>query len=240
MAETRKRSTASKTAASKKSSQRSGAASRKSSGSTKRANANASRPATKSAARSSGSATAKASAQRANAAAQMGSNVLPFQSFNGDSMQDMLKQGATSFQDLQERLNEMSNGASENIAKTADTLSKTLEEAFDLSKDGIDATSEYTEECAAIINDAMQQLAELSSQQFSETVEQSKGIFSCRTLNDLFEWQNNMLRAQMDTTFRQMQQMSQLMFDLTEATEPLGQRITTATEKASRAISRIA
>ncbi|MBN67492.1 MAG: hypothetical protein CMM94_08020, partial [Rickettsiales bacterium] len=70
---------------------------------------------------------------------------------------------------------------------------------------------------------------------FAENVELSKDMFNCRTLNDVFEMQNRVMKTNLDNFFSESLKMSQLMFQCaSEVAEPINQRISETTERLTK------
>jgi hypothetical protein len=158
--------------------------------------------------------------------------------FGSEAMQDFMKKSASEAQRAQEKVMEMSREGAEHIAKSADVMTKVMHEVVGLSRGNIDACIECGNVTTGLAKEVSQEVIDYCNQAFSDSVELSKEMLNCRTLNDVIELQNRVMKHTLDNFFNQSMKMSTLMFEYaTEAMEPINERISEASEQISRAVA---
>jgi hypothetical protein len=91
---------------------------------------------------------------------------------------------------------------------------------------------------ATLAKDISAELFESANKAFSDNLELSKELFSCRTFNDMFELQNKIIRNSIDNFFNQSVKLSGMFFEYTtEALEPINERVAQATEQFSKVLA---
>lgn len=157
-----------------------------------------------------------------------------------EAIQQMLNNPATAGAQNQ-IMSMMGKEGAAQLQKSADAASRSMGEIFSISRDNVEACVT----CGSIaVNASKQMSAELVSyanKSFSQNVEMSKEVFSCRTLNDMFDLQSRVMKANMDSFFSGSVKMSELMFQCaTEVSEPLNERVSDAAQRISKTISEAA
>ena len=114
---------------------------------------------------------------------------------------DFLQNSAGEAQKAQDKILSMSRDGAAQFAKSADAVSKALYETIGTSRDNIEAAVECGNVAAALAKDVSTELFEYANKGFTETVEVSKELFSCRTINDLMELQTRVMKSAMDSAF---------------------------------------
>lgn len=151
---------------------------------------------------------------------------------------DFLANSAGEAQKAQDKLLAMTREGAEQFAKSADAVTKALYETISASRENVEAAVEYGNVTAALAKDISSEMFEYANKSFSETVEVSKELFACRTINDMMELQNRILKNTMDSAFAQSTRLSNLLFEYSsEALEPINERVAQATEQFSKTLS---
>ena len=154
---------------------------------------------------------------------------------------DFLQNSAGEAQKAQDKILSMSRDGAAQFAKSADAVSKALYETIGTSRDNIEAAVECGNVAAALAKDVSTELFEYANKGFTETVEVSKELFSCRTINDLMELQTRVMKSAMDSAFAQSSRLSNLLFEYSaEALEPINERVSQATEQFSKTLKSVA
>lgn len=153
----------------------------------------------------------------------------------GKAVKEFMATSADEAQKAQEKVFEMGREGAENFAKSADAVTKALYEAISLSRDNIETAIECGNMTASLAKDVSSEVFEYANKAFSDNVELSKEAFACRTINDMFELQNRLVKNTIDNFFNQSVKLSGMVFEYTtEALEPINERVAQATEKFSK------
>lgn len=156
----------------------------------------------------------------------------------GNAVKEFLASGAGEAQKAQEKAFAMGREGAEQLAKSADAVTKLMYEAIGASRDNLETCMECGNMTAALAKDISAEVVESANKVFSESLELSKEFFACRTLNDMVELQNRALRSSVDNFFNQSVKLSGLFFEFsTEALEPINERVAQATEQFSKTLS---
>lgn len=157
---------------------------------------------------------------------------------SGSAMRDFLSSSTEEAQKAQEKAFEFGRESAENIAKSADALTKVMHEMVGISRDNVETCVECCNMTAALAKDISGEIVECANRAFSDTVEISKEAFSCRTLNDVLELQTRVAKQTMDLWFNQSSRLTNMMFEYsTEALEPINERVAQASEQFSKALA---
>ncbi|MDE3016444.1 MAG: phasin family protein [Pseudomonadota bacterium] len=156
----------------------------------------------------------------------------------GKAVKEFISTSAGEAQKAQEKAFAMGREGAETFAKSADAVTKALYETIGLSRDGIETCIECGNMTAELAKDLSSEALDYANRTFSEQLELSKGFFSCRTLGDMFELQNRVVKNNIDSFFSQSTKLSERLFDYTtEALEPINERVAQATEQFSKALA---
>jgi hypothetical protein len=160
-----------------------------------------------------------------------------------DTIRQMMEQvGNPKMQeDMQKQMFNMSQESAAQMAKSADSASRSLNEIFALSKDNADAAVT----CSSIAVNASKSMgAEMfnyANKSFSQNVEMSKEIFGCRTINDMFDLQSKVVKANLDHFFNESVKMSEMLFNsANEISEPINDCVSENTTRLSKAMTEAA
>lgn len=156
-----------------------------------------------------------------------------------DALRQMMSALPAGSQDkFQSQVNNMSQESVAQMAKSADAASKSMGEMLSMSKDNIDTAVT----CSSIAVNASKTMgAELfnyANKSFSQNVEMSKEIFGCRTLNDMFDLQSKVVKANLDHFFNESVKMSEMMFKCSnEISEPLNKKMSENANRLTKAMA---
>lgn len=186
-------------------------------------------------------ATAKAAAPKATrttASDAMQSDAV--MKMGADAIRQMMEQvGNPQMQeDMQKQMFNMSQESVAQMAKSADSASRSLNEMFALSKDNADAAVT----CSSIAVNASKSMgAEMfnyANKSFSQNVEMSKELFGCRTINDMFDLQSKVVKANLDHFFNESVKMSEMLFNsANEISEPINECVSENATRLSKAMT---
>ncbi len=157
---------------------------------------------------------------------------------SSSAVKDLLANGASEAQKVQEKAFEMGRESAEHITKSADAITKSLYDVIAMSRDNVEALVECGNLTASLAKDVSGELVEYANKAFSDNVEISKDIFACRTINDMVELQSKIIKSSIDSFFSQSSKLSNMLFEYSaEALEPINERVAEATEQMSKALS---
>jgi len=156
----------------------------------------------------------------------------------GKAVKEFLATGAGEAAKAQEKAFAMGREGAEQISKGADAVTKLMFEAISASRDNVETAIECGNMTAALAKDVSAEVLESANQAFSDSLELSKEFFGCRTINDVVELQNRIVRSSVDNFFSKSVKLSGMFFEYTtEALEPINERVAQATEKFSKSLA---
>lgn len=157
---------------------------------------------------------------------------------SSSAVKDLLANGASEAQKVQEKAFEMGRESAEHISKSADAITKSLYEAISMSRDNVETMVECGNLAASLAKDVSSEIIEYANKTFSDNVELSKSVFACRTINDMVDLQNRIVKNSLDSFFNQSSKLSGMVFEYSsEAIEPINERFAQATEQMSKALA---
>lgn len=141
-------------------------------------------------------------------------------------------------QKAQEKVFAITREGAEHFSKSADAVTKALAEAVELSRDNVEAFIESANLSATLAQDVSAELVNNANKAFSEHVELSKDLFAARTISDLFDIQNRVIKSTIDHFFNQAVKVSGLVFEYSnEALEPINERFAQSAEHLTKTLS---
>lgn len=154
------------------------------------------------------------------------------------AVKDLLANGTSEAQKAQEKAFEMGRESAQQISKSADVITKSLQDAIAISRGNVETLVECGNLTASFAKDISSELVEYANKAFSDNVEISKNVFACRTINDMMDLQNKIVRSSFDGFFNQSSKLTNMLFEYsTEALEPINERVTQATEQFSKTLA---
>jgi len=95
-------------------------------------------------------------------------------------------------------------------------------ESFAQNNEAINAAMESNSATAKMTQTMTEEMMKFANKNFSENMTLSKEFFSCRTMSDMFEIQNKMMKNNFDSFFKQSSKMSEMLFKAaSESATPL-------------------
>ena len=148
---------------------------------------------------------------------------------------DFLQNSAGEAQKAQDKIFAIGKESADQFAKSADAVTKAMYDSIAASRENVDALVECGNIAAAMAKEVSSEAFEFANKSFTDSVEISKDFFACRTINDMMELQNRVLRSAMDSAFTQSNRLSSLVFEYAaEAIEPINERVAQASEQFSK------
>lgn len=187
-------------------------------------------------AKKSASQAAKSSAIAASKAAESTSeNVVKIGSA---AVKELLANGANEAQKVREKAMEISRESADKLAKSADVISKSACEVAGLSRGNMEAAVECGNLTASFAKDLSSEIFEYTNKAFSDNLEISKEIFSCRTITEMAELQNRIIKNSLHNFLNETGKIAGMLFEYSqEAFEPINERISEATEQLNKTIA---
>ena len=178
---------------------------------------------------------AASTAKKASAGASAAETVV---NLNNKAIQDIQSSLSSEAQKAQEQFYNMGRESAEQFAKSADGAGQAVNEASNICRENIEACIESSNIAASIAKEVSEELTEYASYSANEAVELSKALFSCRTLNDVVELQNKVVKNSVETSFEQWSRLSNSAFEsFNEIVEPINQRIAESTDQLNKLMS---
>ena len=126
----------------------------------------------------------------------------------------------------------------QHMSRSADAASRAMSEAVSVTQDNIEACIESGNITANMSREISEELFNFANEVMSNNIDISKDVFSCRTINDVFELQSKMFRNNVDRLFNQSARISEMVFEtMTKASEPLSERMVEASDKLSKSFA---
>lgn len=195
--------------------------------------------------------------------AQQSAKLYPFAQFNGkaaedasaaatkqmqDAAEQMMKYGSEFMQQLfaaplsDKKISPFQGNTKdalaknvEKLSKTADSAQRSLNDVVELGRDNAEAIVEAGNIAVGVSKQVGAEVVNYVNTAFSNNVELSKQIFTCRTLNDMFDLNNKFVKSNLDAFFNESVKVSELLFQCaTDISEPLNERLSETTQRLSK------
>lgn len=155
-----------------------------------------------------------------------------------NAVKDLIANGASEAQKAQEKAFAMGRESADQLAKSADAVTKSIYEAVAISRDNVETLIEIGNLTASLSKDVSGEVLEYANKAFADNMELSKEVFAVRTLNDMVELQNKLVKNSLDSFFNQSVKLSGIIFEYsTEALEPINERVAQATDQLSKTLT---
>jgi len=153
-------------------------------------------------------------------------------------VKELLANGASEAQKVREKALEISRESADKLAKSADVISKSAYEVAGLSRGNMEAAVECGNLTASFAKDLSSEIFEYTNKAFSDNLEISKEIFSCRTITEMAELQNKLIKNSLNSFLNETGKIAGMLFEYSnEALEPINERVSEATEKLSKTVA---
>jgi len=126
----------------------------------------------------------------------------------------------------------------ESLTRSTSGAGEALNESMELSRENAEAVVEVSNIAMALLKEIGAEAISYANRSYSQNVEISKEVLTCRTLNDMFDLAGRLAKANLDSFFSQSVKFSEMLFQCaTEVSEPLNERVTESAERLSKAMA---
>ena len=139
---------------------------------------------------------------------------------------------------MQEKLTGFTRESAEQMSKTTASAGHAMNEAVELCRENAEATAEVANLAVTMSKEITAEVIGYLNKVFSQNVEMSKQVMSCRTLNDVFDLIGKVTKTNLDSFFSENVKLSEMLFQCaTDVSEPLNDRMTETTERLTKALA---
>lgn len=139
---------------------------------------------------------------------------------------------------VQDNIYSFTKQNAEKVSAQADTAGRKMQEAMAVSRDMLEACVESGNVATEMTKNLSTELFNYANEAFSQNVEMTKDFFTCRTLNDMAELQNRIVRVNVDRYLAGSAKWSNLWFQYSaEASEPFSDRVADMTSRISKSFA---
>lgn len=161
-----------------------------------------------------------------------------FMPFGTETMKSFFGPAAEEIQNMSEKAFGFSKDGADQLAKTADAATRSINEAVSISQGNMEACVESGNIAAEFTKTVSEELFEFSNNLFSKNVEMSKKLFACRTINDMFDLQSKVFKSNIDGVFNEAAKISEMAFKMaSKAAEPINERAADASKRLRKTLS---
>lgn len=154
------------------------------------------------------------------------------------NVREAMNRGAGEAQRMKKQADRFTREGADQLSRVSNVASRTMNDSVAMLQGNMESYVECGNIAADLTRKVREEAFTFANDIFSSNVEISKDIFACRTINDLFDLQNRLIRTNLDSLFTQSTRMSEIMFDyMNQAAEPISDRISEATNRFSRNIA---
>lgn len=127
------------------------------------------------------------------------------------------------------------NTAKDAVSRGADSAQRSINEVVELSRENAEALVEASNVAVGVTKQVSAEVANYVNKAFTNNVELSKQVFTCRTLNDMFDLNNKFMKSNLDAFFNESVKVSEMLFQCaTDISEPLNERVTETTQRLAK------
>lgn len=180
--------------------------------------------------------TAKSSANNASKPSEAASeNVVKLGSA---AVKELLANSASEAQKVRAKAIEISQENAAKLAKSVDVASKSACEIAGISRCTMETLVECSNLSASFAKDLSSEIFEYANKGFSNNLEISKEFFSCRSITEMAELQNKIIKNSMSDFLNEAGKITGMFFEYSqEALEPINERISEASEQMVKTIA---
>ncbi len=173
-----------------------------------------------------------ASSKAAKASAE---SIMPF---GTEALEAMFGPAAKEWKQLSEKAFGFGKDGADQLSKSADAATRSINEAVAISQDNLEAYVECGNIAADFTKTVSEEVYEFSNNLFAKNVELSKKVFACRTINDMFELQSKVFKTNIDGVFNEAAKISEMAFKMaSKASEPLNERAAETSKRLRKTFS---
>ena len=180
---------------------------------------------------SGGSATNKATA------AKYEKDFNNFVSQGTKAVEQAIANSAEEAKKVQEKVLEFSREGAERLAESVDAAAKNFSDVVEIGKENFEAVVESANIASKIAKEIGQEISEFSNNIVSENLKAFEDFLACKTVNDFFNLQSNLIKNNVDAYFNQALKISEMSMEFSKAAEPVSERVAVTTEKLSKTIT---
>jgi hypothetical protein len=138
-----------------------------------------------------------------------------------DKMKKVFDESARETQKVQDQFMQFSRETADQIAQVTDTATRSINEIAEQSRSSMEALLQSGTVTSDMTRSFTNEMFRFANESFSDNIEISKEIFGCKTINDVYDMQNKMIRNNLDHFFNQTNRVSDMMFQfMSDAAEP--------------------
>jgi hypothetical protein len=145
----------------------------------------------------------------------------------------------TEAQKTQEKIYAMGREGAQTFSRSADMASKTMNEVAAIARDNVEACMECGNLSASVAKNVSEEVSEIVNQSLTDAMEICQEALACRTLNDVVELNNRVVKSSLDNCFEQISKLSSIMFEAAaEVCEPINERVSNASNQLSKLMAK--
>ena len=138
----------------------------------------------------------------------------------------------------QEKLTQFARESAEQLSKSTGGANRAVQEFNELSRENVQALVEVTNTAVSVSKELSAEIVSYTNKVFSQNVEMSKQVLTCRTLNDMFDLSTRIVKSNLDAFFSESVKLSEKLFQCaSDVSEPLNERLSETSERLTKAIS---
>lgn len=155
-----------------------------------------------------------------------------------DAVKEMFSTSSGEARKAQNKAYAIGREGAQHMSRSADAATRAMSEAVSVTQNTIEACIESGNITATMSREISEEIFNFANEIMSNNIDISKDVFSCRTINDVFELQSKMFRNNVDRLFNESAKISEMVFDtVTKASEPLSERMVEASDKLSKSFA---
>jgi len=159
-------------------------------------------------------------------------------SMSTDTMKDMFSSTTEEAQKSHEKVFAMSRESAENIARMADSCTKSMNGTVGFMRSSMEVMIEVCNIMCDVSKSANAELINCMNCNFADNLDVINEACSCRDINDMVEIQDKFINMNLDNYFSQMTKFFDMCFQFSsEASEPLVEHIAESTERFSKSLA---
>lgn len=137
-----------------------------------------------------------------------------------------------------EKFSKFAEASTEQLNKASQSANRAGAEAMEISRETVAAMTEALNIIASVSKELAAEMVSYMNKQFSQNVELSKQVMTCRTLNDLFDLSTRITKANLDAFFSQSVKTSETIFACAnDVSEPLNACAAKSSARLSKAMT---
>lgn len=198
----------------------------------------AAKPASQSAPRFSAEPANKVAAAALSAVESTRSSAESFVKMGADTVKEFFANSSGEASKAQDKAFAIGRESTENMSRVVDACARTMNDMVSLMRENADAMIEACHIAADISRTINAEVVTSMNDTFVDNVELCKEACECRNINDMMDVQNRWMTTNMESFFSQSAKMAEMCFQLvTEACEPITERVAEATERMSKSMA---